>query len=111
MIVGGWVSDLTQENSDSSTNSFLHVFARCDNYTEQKIGVAIYPSTSVAWGDSALAAGTELGGLSGGPVFVVREEPLTEVYQVGVVFEYQPTYEIILARPLSLVGSEGEILS
>jgi len=111
VIVGGWISEFTQEHEDSSTNSFLHVFARCDNFTEHQIGVAIYPSTSVAWGDSALAAGTELGGLSGGPVFVVREEPLTEVYQVGVIFEYQPSYEIILARPLSLVGPEGEILS
>ena len=109
VLVGGWIDDLREEGDDETTHQFLHVAAYCDAVTERQIGVPLYKSSSQPWGDSPLLAGTELGGLSGGPVFQVVEDPLTKLYLVGVVFEYSPVYEIALARPLTLIKSDGRI--
>ena len=40
--------------------------------------------------------------MSGGPVFSIREDPLTKITLVGINFEYHDNFEIALARPLSI---------
>jgi hypothetical protein len=47
--------------------------------------------------------------MSGGPVYAIRESPFTQLILVGIVYEYQPSFELALARPLTLVRVDGTI--
>ena len=98
-----------REEEASTTHSFLHIIARCEHVTEENIGVVTYTSTSHPWGPKGLPSGTQLGGMSGGAVYLVEEDPLTKIFLVGTIYEYQPGLEIMLARPFTLINPDGSI--
>ena len=110
LIIGGWVDELTRVHSRNSTYSFLHFIAYSDMIGEAQIGVVTYTSTSHPWGKESLPPDTNLGGISGGPVFLVREDPLTRLSLIGIIYEYGPTIEIIKACPLTVVREDGRIV-
>ena len=110
LIIGGWVDELTRVHSRNSTYSFLHFIAYSDMIGEAQIGVVTYTSTSHPWGKESLPPDTNLGGISGGPVFLVREDPLTRLSLIGIIYEYGPTFEIIKACPLTVVREDGRIV-
>ena len=109
-IVGGWLWSLKEEGEGETTHSFLHVIARLSSHSETKLGIVIAMSTSVAWGRNDLPRGTNLGGMSGGPVYRVSETGLFQLTLVGIVYEFQPSFGITLARPLSLIDDLGRII-
>ena len=50
----------------------------------------------------------ELGGMSGGPVFRFISGPVLERLElVGFIYEYQPGFELMLARPAQAVQGNG----
>ena len=42
-------------------------------------------------------------------MYLVQEDPLTKIYLIGTIYEYQPGFEIMLARPFSLIEADGKI--
>ena len=109
-VIGGWLWDLSEDGGDKVTHQFLHFIAHLDSASETTLGIVTGTSTSVPWGNNPLPPGTNLGGMSGGPVYRVSEgSGLTQLTLVGVTFEYHLTFEIAFARPLSLIDEEGAI--
>jgi len=49
------------------------------------------------------------GGMSGGPVFRLVPGPIEHLEQVGVIYEYHESFELMLARPVKLLGATGTI--
>ena len=56
---------------------------------------------------------SELPGISGSPVMIARqtEGGLTVFDLIGVVFEYHSGWDVLRVRPVSLIASDGTILS
>lgn len=50
---------------------------------------------------------SDLGGMSGGPVFRFVPTPIERLELVGFIYEYQESYELILARPAVCVQDIG----
>jgi hypothetical protein len=109
-VIGGWVWSLSEDRGNNATHYFLHFIAGLKTRSENQLGIVTGTSTSIPWGNHPLPSGTNLGGMSGGPVYRVSERAgLVKMMLVGIVFEYQPSYEIAFARPLSLIDEQGAI--
>lgn len=108
-VVGGWPWALSKVGQDRITNNFLHFVCRLSSVSPNNLGIVTYTSTGTPWGRNALPPGTNLGGMSGGPVYRLSEAGLTHLMLVGTIYEYQPGFEIVLARPLTLVAPDGTI--
>lgn len=55
-------------------------------------------------------ANHELGGMSGGPVFkYIPPSPLERIELVGFIYEFQPTFELLFARPARYIDMDGKI--
>jgi hypothetical protein len=106
-IVGGWPWHLSTAIGQSVTHKFLHFLCRVQRSTGSQLGAALYTSTSVPWGSSPMPKALNIGGMSGGPVYRILENPLTQLSLAGIVFEYQPGYELALARSLAVVRPDG----
>jgi hypothetical protein len=108
-IVGGWPWELSERGVRRSTHYFLHFIARLSSASPSNLGIVTATSKSIPWGRNSLPPGTNLGGMSGGPVYGVSEQGLSMLSLVGIVYEYQPGFEIAFARPLSLVNADGSL--
>ena len=108
-ILGGWLWSLCGEGNSTVTHSFFNIIACLSRISDQNLSVLTYTSKSIPWGRNALPPGTKLGGMSGGPLYRINESGLSFITLVGIIYEYQPSYEIILARPLSLIDPKGYI--
>lgn len=109
VLACGWPWELDTPGDTSHDFEFLHFIARVEKNTPDQLGIATFTSTSVPWGDRALPKGTNLGGMSGGPIFRLIEYPFSRLELVGIIHDYQPSYELIRARPLSVVRADGSI--
>lgn len=55
-------------------------------------------------------ANHSLGGMSGGPVFkYVPPSPIERIELVGFIYEFQPTYGLMFARPANYIDKHGQI--
>lgn len=53
--------------------------------------------------------GAEWGGVSGGPLFALFENPVVFYQLVGVISEYSETLELLIATPARFISSDGSI--
>lgn len=51
-----------------------------------------------------------IGGMSGGPLFRFVSTPIEHLEQVGVIYQYHESYELMLARPVFLINDDGSII-
>lgn len=109
VLVCGWPWHLSTPGQATNDFKFLHFIAKLQKNSDTQFGIATFTAESVAWGDHSLPRGTNLGGMSGGPVFRLIETPFTRLELVGIVYEYQPTYELVLASSVALVAADGTI--
>lgn len=109
-IVGGWLWNLAENQGAEVTHYFAHYIAKLTDVTDRSLIVSIGTSTSVPWGKSRIPPGTNLGGMSGGPIYRLQERPLVLPHMVGITSEYHQGLEFVPGRPLSLVGADGRIL-
>jgi hypothetical protein len=108
-IVGGWPWMLSTNQPNSVTHKFLHIICQLQVNQPDQIGAATFTSASIPWGPEALPPGTNLGGMSGGPIYQLVPEPIEHLQLVGTVFEYHTAFELILARPLRCVQANGTV--
>jgi hypothetical protein len=108
-VVGGWPWSLSEDGVGSHTHQFLHFIARLSSHSDRNLGIVTYTSKSVPWGRNALPPGTNLGGMSGGPVYRLSEKEIVNLTLTGIIYEYDPGFEVAFARPLSVVNEDGSI--
>ena len=52
----------------------------------------------------------ELGGMSGGPVFkYIRPAPIERIELVGFIYEFQPSFGLLFARPANFIELLGQV--
>lgn len=108
-VVGGWPWSLASEGRNEATHQFLHFITQVSDASSANLGLALWTATSVPWGDSALPPGTNLGGMSGGPVFRLPTTGLAILELVGFIHEYHQGVELILARPAAMISADGTL--
>jgi hypothetical protein len=108
-VIGGWPWSLIRESEAENSHAFLHFIGKLSSASANQLGAVTYTARSIPWGDEPLPLGTNLGGMSGGPMYRMSESGLATLTLVGTIFEYHKDFEIVLARPLSLLDEEGNI--
>ena len=109
-FVCGWPSELQERGEGTRTHYFAHYIARLSDRSRDAIVIALNPATSRPWGAARIPPGANLGGMSGGPVYVFDERGLATLTLVGVVSEYADLFDGVRAVPLSIMRADGTIV-
>ena len=108
-MIGGWPWRSTVERAGSSTHDFLLLIGQLNSRSDRILGMETHRSTSLPYGSASLPPDLNIGGMSGGPMYMLTLEPLIRLEMVGIIYEYHESYEFILARPLSRVAADGSL--
>lgn len=108
-LAGGWPWRLTSEAPGVSNHQFLHFIGRFNVTSQFNIGMATFRTGSIPWGRSVLQRGTNIGGMSGGPLYSFSLNTLVPLRMVGVIYEFGLDTEQILGRPLSRINPDGSL--
>ncbi len=57
----------------------------------------------------AISPNTDLGGMSGGPVFRLVTRPIERYELVGFIYEFQANLELVMARVANCVATDGSL--
>jgi hypothetical protein len=114
VIYGGYPGTLREPGTGQIVWPFQSFIWRANDVTEQNI--VLRPDfPNLVWpGHEEERINENLGGISGGPVFRVIEKLADEkrVYLelVGIIYQYQPAYDLLLARHIRHVLADGSLL-
>lgn len=111
VLIGGWPWRSVVERIGSSTHDFVFFIGRSAGASESSLGMATFRSTSIPYGTRSLSPDLNLGGMSGGPMYVLKQGLIARLELVGILFEYSPSpLELMLARPLSRIAADGKLI-
>lgn len=110
-IFGGFPGHFRSESPDTIFNAFVSFFTKLTTDPQSSISCALNIESGFPWpNDAVLVPGTDLGGASGGPVLVLKESPVVAWSLVGILYEYQASFEIVMARPVTRICADGTLL-
>ena len=110
VYIGGWLWSMTDDSAHESTHSFLSFVGKLTAQSSRDLIMGVFKSTSVPWGSSSLPPDTNLGGMSGGPLYAIRTDPLMRLELIGITYKYSKDSETAYARPVSLIQSDGRLI-
>ncbi len=108
-ILGGYPGNRRSENSRTIDSDFVSLISRVGQSSEGHISIHLNTAESHWPQGKRLVNSPDLGGMSGGPVFRIRTEPLEAIEFAGTIYESHQTYEIVRARHASYIRSDGTI--
>ncbi|MFC1573762.1 hypothetical protein ACFL30_01100 [Candidatus Latescibacterota bacterium] len=111
VIFGGYPGANRQDRGGTINFDFVIFGGNLDSASDRNIGMVLNIETSLSTSPKRMPPNADLGGWSGGPAFRITESPLSYIEVIGVIYEYSHKSEIVLARPLVLVESEGMLVS
>lgn len=88
--------------------SFSSGAAEVVSVREQQIASTVQLQDCVTQINHGLVMGS-LGGLSGGPVFAWRKQPVLHAELIGFIFEYQESLDLMLVRSASVIREDGTL--
>lgn len=109
VYVGGWLWSMTADYTHESTHSFVSFVGKLTAQSSRNLVMGVFKSTSVPWGSGFLPPNANLGGMSGGPLYAIRTEPLMRLELIGITYKYDQNSETVYARPVSLIRSDGRL--
>lgn len=98
VVFGGYPGRRRTERIGVADFDFVSFVSRISQSSDDHISVYLnmphsYWPQGVSVGDNP-----ELGGVSGGPVFLLRTEPIETIEFASVIYEYSPEFEVVFAR-------------
>lgn len=109
-MIGGHPGAFREESAERVHSGFTTFFTHVGSAGVTSISCELKIAKGRPYPDpEPIAPGTHLGGLSGGPLLLVREEPVLTWHAVGITVECHDEMEILVARPLALVDEFGHI--
>lgn len=110
VILGGYPGMLRIEQSGKLGTPFVSFIARVTQSSSDHSAIQLNLEDSY-WpdGSGGLAPQSELGGMSGGPLFRYRSETLEYFELVGFIYEASTSYGILFARHASCIDGAGKI--
>jgi hypothetical protein len=109
VLMGGFPAIYREELDQGGTRFQFGWFAgKVSTVSARNIGLALDIENSISVTDKRMPSSVNLGGWSGGPVFRVVDENLLERIELtGVIYQYQESYEIAPAHPLTDLNEDG----
>ena len=110
VVVGGYPGNLRIEEDGRLGTPFVSFLARIAQTSLDHSAIQLNLEDAY-WpdGSGGVAPGSDLGGLSGGPIVRYRSEPVEYFEIAGFVYEASTTYGIVFARHASCVSASGQI--
>jgi hypothetical protein len=110
VILGGYPGMLRIEQSGKLGTPFVSFIARVAQASTDHSAIQLNLEDSY-WpdGSGGLAPQSELGGMSGGPLFRYRSENLEYLELAGFIYEASASYGIVFARHASCIDGAGRI--
>jgi hypothetical protein len=109
VIYGGYPGSLREEKGPTIETPFETLASAVATVSERHMGLQL-DMASLHWpfhgGEKINAA---LGGLSGGGVYRVIENPVEHVELIGFIYEHNETFDLIFARHAKFIGADGTI--
>lgn len=110
VIMGGYPGDRRVEHAQALTTDFVAFIGRVSSASETHAAVLLNLQHSYWPQGVSLGHDPDLGGMSGGPVFRLRTNPIESLEFAGVIYESSRTFEIVRARHASLLeGAFGAV--
>lgn len=110
VLFGGYPEAYTARLAGKVDFGFAWLAGRLDAMSEENATLILRLETSLAV-EQRILPGTDLSGMSGGPVFRVREAPVAYLEMVAVIYEYSSGMEMAKAHPLTLVEPDGRLVA
>jgi len=111
LLYSGYPAMYREERENQYDVSFVWFAGLVESVSNRNLGMALRIEKSLAPGLERVPANADLGGWSGGAVFrVIENAALARLELAGVIYEYSPASEIVLAHPLSCVATDGTFL-
>jgi hypothetical protein len=109
--LGGYPGMFRQEAPRLARFDFASFFAPVAQSSKDHLAFQLNLADSY-WPDNSggIPAGSELGGMSGGPVFRYRPKPVEFLELAGFIYEASSVYELVFARHASCITGSGEII-
>lgn len=109
VIAGGFPGPLREGRLTVAEFPFITLASRVRQSGEDHASLQLELASS-EWGTAErLYAGADLGGMSGGPVFRHHGEGIERISLAGFVYEYGPSWEIMLARHAASIAPDGTV--
>jgi hypothetical protein len=110
VIVGGYPGLLRTEESGRLGTPFVSFLAPIAQTSSDHSAIQLNLEDAY-WpdGSGGIAPASELGGMSGGPLFRFRTQPVEYFELAGFIYEASASYGIIFARPASCIDDSGRI--
>lgn len=110
VILGGYPGFLRKEAGEKLHLPFVSFLARAAQVSLDHSAVQLNIQDSY-WpdGSGGIPPQSDLGGMSGGPVFLYHRDPIEFFELAGIIYEASPTYELIFAKGTSLISEIGRV--
>ena len=109
VLCGGYPGRVRVEHEVSADLPFQWFIGRATSASAHNVSLHLnFEGMHMPLGDAG-TLNRVIGGMSGGPLFRFVSAPIEHLLQVGVIYQYHESYELILARPASLIGADGTI--
>jgi len=97
-----------KESDQQIEMAFLYFVGCVESASDRHFGMALKIATAYSHGYERVPSNANLGGWSGGAVFrVIEDETIARLELAGIIYEYSPSFEIVLAHGVSCVAQDG----
>lgn len=111
VMFGGYPGKLRMPHERDVDFAFVTLIGRVSQTSDTHGSIQLNLADSLWSPGERLLPGADLGGMSGGPVFVVRIEPIETLELAGFIYQYQDSIEIVRVRHASHISAEGIVLA
>jgi hypothetical protein len=111
VVLGGYPGSFRTERPGAVDSSFVSFFAPVAQASEEHSAFQLNLRDSY-WpdGSGGIPERSELGGMSGGPIFRYHSEPIEFLELAGFIYEANAEFELIRGRHASTINAVGNIV-
>jgi hypothetical protein len=108
-ILGGYPGKRRNERPGFLDSDFVTFISRVSQASDSHMAFQLNLAESHWPAGENIGTSPDLGGMSGGPVFRLREGPIERLEFVGVVYQAHTEFEIVRARQATHIEKNGKL--
>ena len=109
IILGGYPGNRRSEKRHTVNSDFVSFISRVGQSSDDHLSIHLNMPESHWPQGERLDSSPVLGGISGGPVFRIRSEPLETIEFAGIIYESSHMYELVFMRHASYIQADGTL--
>jgi hypothetical protein len=108
VMYGGYPAIYREERDGNFDFMFTWFAGKVASVSDRNVGMVLEIATSKSVSESRVPPNADLGGWSGGPVFrVIDANGIERLELAAIIYEYNPSYEVAFAHPLTGLAEDG----